>query len=253
MRDRNENEGTGMILLYKNITFTFNFSKGVVAGVCVRDRKTEGDENRLPYWPIISSSFDHITLCYLHGLTSLLLLLPSQWPLWADTSPGAWRPVSVIKRISTQDSRFKTDPCKTPCICCRPCIYNFKMPTYSGCHPRDVFPPIYTNVPVNHIVYTAGTSGSVKGQLSTTVQSFFVYWELLPTPACTHRNTHKDIIFIYIYTCKVGNFCIYIYIYVCVCVCVYITTTSCPSYPIMTSSWFFSPGFLIFGQVLHIV
>ena len=46
-------------------------------------------------------------------------------------------------------------------------IYNFTTPMNSGCHPRDKVPLIYTGECCNHIVYTAGTSGFVKGQYAT--------------------------------------------------------------------------------------
>ena len=43
------------------------------------------------------------------------------------------------------------------------------MPTYFGCHPRGVFPLIYTGESCSYIVYTAGTSGSLKRQYATLV------------------------------------------------------------------------------------
>ena len=65
------------------------------------------------------------------------------------------------------ESRLKNDSCKTPHICCRPCKYNFTMPMYSCGHPRDMLSLIYTVMSCNHLVYTAGTFGTVKGQYAT--------------------------------------------------------------------------------------
>ena len=96
-----------------------------------RDRETEGDKDRLSHWPIFSSSsLEHITLCYLQGLTSLLLLLPGQGPLWVVVPLGTRWPVSVTDRVETQDPRLKIGFSKTPHICCGPCIYNFTTPTF---------------------------------------------------------------------------------------------------------------------------
>ena len=68
-----------------------------------RDRETEGDKDRLSHWPIFSSSsLEHITLCYLQGLTSLLLLLPGQGPLW------------VVVPLGTRWPSFCDWPCRNP-------------------------------------------------------------------------------------------------------------------------------------------
>ena len=37
MMDHNEDAGIGMMILYKNITPTLYFLKGVVAGICVKE------------------------------------------------------------------------------------------------------------------------------------------------------------------------------------------------------------------------
>ena len=81
----------------------------------------------------------------------------------------------MTNHIETQNSRLKTDPCKIPYICCCPCIYNITMPTYSGCHSRDVHPLIYTGASNNHIVYTAGTSGSVKESVITITPNGYLF------------------------------------------------------------------------------
>ena len=78
---------------------------------------------------------------------------------------------------------------KTPCIFCESCIYNFTMPLYSVCHPCDVLPLIYTGAFCNHIVYTAGTSGSVIGQYATVripQQQYFI-----PRKQCQHTQRER--------------------------------------------------------------
>ena len=134
--------------------------------MCERDRETEGDEDSLPYWPI-TSSLDHTTLSYLQSLTSLPLLLLDQGSLRAIAPAGAWRPVSATDHIYTQDSRLKTDPCETPISAAgRVCIISQRssIPVFS----HVTYFCLFTHVrPANHIVYTAGTSSSVKGQYTT--------------------------------------------------------------------------------------
>ena len=107
-------------------------------------------------------------LCYLQALTSLSLLLPCQGPLQAITPQDTW----------SLGSRVNTDLCKTPHIFCGPCIFNFTMPTYSGCHPHDVLLLIYTRASYNHIVNTARTSRSVKGQYATNSTLKCFAWNL---------------------------------------------------------------------------
>ena len=100
--------------LYKNIilSLTVYFSKGGHRWrMCERDRETERDKDRLQYPPITSSSssFDHTTLCYIQGLTSLLLLLPDQGPLRAIAlyrAPGGQFPWLTISRPKTPDWRL---------------------------------------------------------------------------------------------------------------------------------------------------
>ena len=64
-----KNMNDGIITLgYKNITLTLYFRKGSNPYRHVRDWQADGDEYRLPYWPI-TSFLDHTTLCYLQGPT----------------------------------------------------------------------------------------------------------------------------------------------------------------------------------------
>ena len=128
--------------------------------MCERDRETKKDEDRLPYW-LITSSLDHTT-CYL-----CLFCVPARGhygPL-TNRPPGGQSPWLTLSRYKTSDWRLP--PCKTTHICYGPCIYNFTTFNYSGCHSRDVLPLIYRGVSCNRIVYTAGTSDSVKGQYAT--------------------------------------------------------------------------------------
>ena len=50
---------------------------------------------------------------------------------------------------------------------------------YSGCHPRDVLPLIYTGASCIHIFDTAGTSGSVEGQYAILCHAFKNRWGLM--------------------------------------------------------------------------
>ena len=138
--------------------------------MCEKDRDTEGDEDRLPYWPIASvSSLDYIMICYLQAFSSLLLLVLGHRPMRTVAPLGPGRSVSATDRIKTQDSRRKT-----PHICCGTSRYNFTTPTHSNCHLRDVLPLIYTGASCYHIVYTAVTSGSVKGQYATHIIYYYL-------------------------------------------------------------------------------
>ena len=73
------------------------------------------------------------------------------------------------------------------------------MPSYSSCHPYDVLPLIYTGTSYNDIVYTAGTSGSVKGQYATIFScflqnkasyQFYSSYKWNSTHTHTHTYTH---------------------------------------------------------------
>ena len=129
---------TKTFFFIKNITFTFYFSKGVVAGVCER----QGNEGTLPYWPITSSLY-RTTLCFLRSLTSLPFLLSGQRPLTIIALPGCQaaslrdppylNPRLWIENWPLQDFSY---------LLLGVYIYIFTLSTYSSGHPRDVLPLI---------------------------------------------------------------------------------------------------------------
>ena len=84
---------------------------------------------------------------------ALLLLL------WRDglnrSSPGdqCWPlPWLTVATSKTPDWRLTLR--RPPRIGCRPCIYNFTTPMYSGGQPRDVLPLIYTDASCNHCLHS---------------------------------------------------------------------------------------------------
>ena len=97
-------EGRTTKLLYKNITPTFCSWKRLKLLWCVRkkDRWTEGD--RLLYWPIISSSLDHTTLCSSQGPTKHFCFsagrFSSRCLLWATA------PAGCSQRLQTETPRL---------------------------------------------------------------------------------------------------------------------------------------------------
>ena len=75
--------------------------------------------------------------------------------LQAAAPLGACQLVSVTGDWPYLDPRLQIDDWplqdSPPRICCRPFIYNFTIPMYSSCHPRDMLPLIYTGASCNHI------------------------------------------------------------------------------------------------------
>ena len=98
--------GRRMILTHslwkKYNSHNLSLERGHRRHMCKRDKGAEGYEDTLPYWPIISSSLDHTTLCYLQDLTSLLFCFPARghsWPLphWTPDSQSLLLTVSRPK------------------------------------------------------------------------------------------------------------------------------------------------------------
>ena len=95
----------------------------------VWERQTDGDEDRLLYWPIHSFSLDHNTLCYLHGLSFSLSTRRTQ-PLSARALFGPLRPRFSIYRLNwllQAETDFKLRP---PLSHLGICIYHFITPTH---------------------------------------------------------------------------------------------------------------------------
>ena len=152
-----------IILGFKKIYVSLFFLKGGQNFCSV----WRGDEDTLRtwtllYWPITSSSLDDTTL-----LSSGLYIFASSAPQPRATAGHCLSGCLAARLHDLMTiSRLKTVPW-LPYICCALCIYNFTTPIYSGCPPCVMLPLNYTGVSCNHIVYTAGTSGSVKGQYAT--------------------------------------------------------------------------------------
>ena len=138
---------------------------------------------KLLYWPITSCAI-FIFRAPLGTFTSLtrwsqpvFFFQGTTWPSAATLglqthdcwlkADDCWLlgPLSNIDWISS-GRKTETDSCKAPCICCGLSIFNLTIPTYFGCHLRDVLPLIYTGVSSYYTVYTAGTPGSVKDPYS---------------------------------------------------------------------------------------
>ena len=83
------------------------------------------------------------------------------FPTRGHQIPGNQSLWMTISKSKTPDWRL------TPArlhVCYGLCMCNFTMPMYSSCLSHYMLLLIYTGASWNHIVYTAETSGSIKGQ-----------------------------------------------------------------------------------------
>ena len=122
------------ILLYKNITvFILSF-----CGVKKTDRQRETNTN-CAYWPIISFSLDHTTLCFLQSQTWCYFSFSAEWystggPLWAAA------PVRrLVTRWRSRDRKVRLTQewlSKTARISCGHLPYIISL---------------HTNISVNHV------------------------------------------------------------------------------------------------------